>query len=44
MECVRLQVEHPSDSKNSKENSKKYLLAQTRSLVNHWIIKFDPMN
>lgn len=44
MECVRLQVENPSDSKISKENSKKYLLAQTRSLVNHWIIKFDPMS
>ena len=44
MECVRLQVENPSDSKISKENSKRYLLAQTRSLVNHWIIKFDPMS
>ncbi len=44
MECVRLQVENPSDSKNTKDNMKKYLLAQTRSLVNHWIIKFDPMS
>jgi len=43
MECVRLQVECPSESKIAKDNARKYLLAKTRSLVNKWIIKFDPM-
>ena len=36
-------MESPSESKISKENARKYLLTKTRSLVNKWIIKFDPM-
>lgn len=43
MESIRTSVENPKDSKITKENNRKFLLNQTRVLVNNWIIKFDPM-
>lgn len=43
MESIRNSVENPKDSKITKENNRKFLLNQTRVLVNNWIIKFDPM-
>ena len=36
-------VDNPNETKIAKENNKKYLLSQIKSLVNNWIIKFDPM-
>lgn len=44
MESIRLTVENTQDSKMTKEHSRKFLLNQTRTLINQWIIKFDPLN
>jgi len=43
MESLRITVENPTETKQAKEKNQKFLLAQIRSLVNGWIIKFDPM-
>ena len=43
MESLRITVENPTETKLAKEKNHKFLLAQIRSLVNGWIIKFDPM-
>ena len=43
MESIRMTVDNPNETKIAKENNKKYLLSQIKSLVNNWIIKFDPM-
>lgn len=43
MESLRSSVENPKDSKIAKEHQRKFLLSQIRTLVNNWIIKFDPM-
>lgn len=43
MESIRTSVEKPQDSKLTKEHHRKFLLNQIRTLVNSWIIKYDPM-
>jgi hypothetical protein len=43
MEQLRTGVEKPKETKIQKDNHRKFLLSQIRTLVNNWIIKFDPL-